>query len=144
MARKIAKTTKTPKVVPTKAASHGGATPGKKGVCVMMIEPEPPEALSARKLVLETGKHNVITAHSGRHGLSLFTRFPAIDVVILHASIQDLACDAVCAAVKSVRPDLPIVLLAPRDEVDCDGADHILSSHDPQALLDLIDREFIA
>ena len=30
----------------------------------LVIEPEPHEALSTRKLVLETAKHNVITAHS--------------------------------------------------------------------------------
>lgn len=30
-----------------------------------MIEPEMPESVSARKLVLETAKHNVITAYGG-------------------------------------------------------------------------------
>ena len=45
----------------------------------LIVEVEPPEGISARKLVLETAKHNVITAYSAHEGLELFHRFPAID-----------------------------------------------------------------
>ena len=41
------------------------------------------EALSARKLVLETGKFNVLTAQSFREGLDLFHLFPNISAVIV-------------------------------------------------------------
>jgi hypothetical protein len=41
-----------------------------------MAEMEPPEGLSARKLVLETGKFNVITAYSVAEALQTLATFP--------------------------------------------------------------------
>ena len=40
-----------------------------KCLVVLMIETEQPEALSARKLVVETAKHNVLTAYDAQSGL---------------------------------------------------------------------------
>lgn len=42
---------------------------------VLMAEVEPPEGLSARKLVLETGKFNVITAYSVEEALETLVAF---------------------------------------------------------------------
>ncbi|HEX6906594.1 MAG TPA: response regulator, partial [Terriglobales bacterium] len=53
-----------------------------------MAEPEPDQAISARKLVLETAKFNVITAHSAREALDLCEQFPAIDALILHDGLE--------------------------------------------------------
>jgi hypothetical protein len=52
----------------------------------LMAEPEPEQAISARKLVLETAKFNVITAHSAREATELCRRFPSIDALIVHAN----------------------------------------------------------
>ena len=41
------------------------------------------EALSVRKLVLETGKFNVLTAQSFRVGLELFHLFPNIFAAVI-------------------------------------------------------------
>lgn len=48
-----------------------------------MAEPEPGEALSVRKLLLETAKFNILTAHSGLEAQELFERFPKLDLVII-------------------------------------------------------------
>jgi len=37
---------------------------GLKSLVVLMMEEEQPEGLSARKLVVETAKHNVLTAYT--------------------------------------------------------------------------------
>ena len=42
----------------------------------LVAEPEPEQALSTRKLLLETFKFNVITAHSERETIDLLHLFP--------------------------------------------------------------------
>jgi hypothetical protein len=49
----------------------------------LVAEPEPSQALSVRKLVLETAKHNVLTAHSTREALDLFHLFPNVSMAVL-------------------------------------------------------------
>ncbi len=102
---------------------------------VLMIEPEQPESISVRKLVIETAKHNVITAYGGGEGLELFRKFPKVDAVVVHAGITDLPCSKVAKQVKEQRPEVPIFILAPNAGFRCRPADHIISSHDPGALL---------
>jgi DNA-binding response OmpR family regulator len=105
----------------------------------LIIEVEPPEALSARKLVIETAKHNVVTAYSGREGLEMFERFPAVDAVVVHSAIRDLPCSKIARAVKRKNPDLPIMVLAPSHNFTCAPADHVVSSHDPHELLEVLE-----
>jgi response regulator RpfG family c-di-GMP phosphodiesterase len=75
-----------------------------KKLVVLMIEVEQPEGVSARKLVLETAKHNVITAYSGKSGLQLFHRFPNVDAVVIHSRMGDLSCSEIARSVKTVDP----------------------------------------
>ncbi len=58
-----------------------------KSIVMLMIEEEQPEGLSARKLVVETAKHNVLTAYKAEDGIEPLRRFPNIDVVLVHASL---------------------------------------------------------
>lgn len=53
----------------------------------LVPEPEPQQALSVRKLVLETGI-NVLTAHSTREEVDLFHLFPNITAAILAGESQ--------------------------------------------------------
>ena len=53
-----------------------------RALVVLMIEEEQPEGLSARKLVVETAKHNVLTAYNAKEGIDLLRCFPNIDVVL--------------------------------------------------------------
>lgn len=107
----------------------------------LMAEPEPEQAISARKLVLETAKFNVITAHSAREATELCQRFPDIDALIIHGSLQG-DCAKVVAQFKRGNERKPAILLAPSSSTSCDGADHTISSHSPEELLRLLRQLF--
>lgn len=109
----------------------------------LMIEVEQPEGISARKLVLETARHNVLTAYSGKDGLALMRRFPNVDVVIVHTELDRMPFGEVVRGVRQVRKDVPVIVITPRD-VEPEGADYVLPSHEPQKLLDLLATEFEA
>ena len=49
----------------------------------IVAEPEPEQALSARKLVLETAKFNVITSHSVSETRELLQQFPSFGCAVL-------------------------------------------------------------
>jgi CheY-like chemotaxis protein len=119
---------------------------------VLMIEVEQPEGVSTRKLVLETARHNVITAYNTQTGIELLRRFPNVDVVVVHTEMQNVAhtkmenvsFDHTVRELKKIRSDIPIIGITPRTGKDTDGADYMLSSHDPQALLHLLAEHFEA
>ncbi len=103
----------------------------------LMAEPEPEQALSARKLVLETAKFNVITAHSVREALELCHKFGSVDALIVHGNLPG-ECAKVVAEFKRGDGGRPAILLSPSHSSSCDGVDHRVSSHDPQELLELL------
>lgn len=104
-----------------------------------MAEIEPPEGLSARKLVLETGKFNVITAYSVEEAIETLVAFPRVDVVVLHASVcREMDCDSVIAEFKERIPSMGFIVLSPTSSQDFKLADHTISSHEPQELLNLL------
>jgi len=106
-----------------------------------MAEPEPEQALSARKLVLETAKFNVITAHSTRESMALCEQFPGVDALIIHGSLKG-DCAKVVAKFKDCHRNKPAILLAPSPSTSCDGVDHQVSSHNPEELLGLLRQLF--
>ena len=109
-----------------------------------MIEVEQPEGLSTRKLVLETARHNVITAYSTRVGIKLLRRFPNVDVVVLHTELEDFSFKQSIRELKDARSDVPVIGISPLADRDMDGADYMISSHDPHALLELLAERFEA
>ena len=108
----------------------------------IMAEVEPLDGVSARKLVLETAKFNVITAHSANEALTVLKTFPKADAVIFHASLPGMECDTAVATFKKLKPHMPVIVLAPNPSQRCKGADHNVSSHEPQELLNLLRRLF--
>lgn len=104
---------------------------------VLVAEPEPSEALSVRKLVLETGKFNVLTAHSTREALDLFHLFPNVSAVVL-AEGDRIDCDAIAKSIKTAISKLPIVFLNKRIGQICRDSDHTLASDEPEKLLELM------
>jgi len=108
----------------------------------LVIEVEQPEGLSARKLVLETAKHNVLTAYNGAEGVELLRRFPGVDVVIAHMLVRDIPFHRVVEMVKAIRPDVRIVALSPDGGGDIGDADFVVPSHEPQKLLELLHEKF--
>ena len=107
----------------------------------IVAEPEPEQALSTRKILLETFKYNVITAHTVSETLDLIHLFPNINALILHCGIPEFKADDLIQLVKKSAPAVPIIALTPTER-DLKWADHVVHSHDPQALLDLVQRLF--
>jgi DNA-binding response OmpR family regulator len=111
---------------------------------VLMIEVEQPEGVSTRKLVLESARHNVITAYTKDTGLRLLRRFPNVDVVVVHAELDDSSFEQTIRELKSIRNDVSVIGISPERGRDMGGADYMLSSHDPHALLQLLAERFEA
>jgi hypothetical protein len=103
---------------------------------ILIAEPEPGQALSVRKLVLETAKFNVLTAHSTREALDIFHLFPNISLAVLTGQ-NVVDCDEVANAIKSTTEKVPVIFLHPQMAGTCKYADHQLSSYEPEKLLEL-------
>ena len=104
---------------------------------ILVAEPEPAQALSVRKLVLETAKFNVLTAHSTREALDLFHLFPNVSMAVL-VGCTKIDCDDVARAMKDATDKLPVVFLSMSIGAICRNADHSLPSDEPEKLLELI------
>ena len=106
---------------------------------LLVAEGEPPDGVSTRKLVLETAKFNVLTAHSTQEAIELYGFFPAISAVVM-VECAEVKCEALVQAIRQVDPPgkLPIIALSPRIGFLCEGVDYTLPSRDPEALLNLV------
>lgn len=122
------------------SAVHADKFANARSLVVLMIEHEQPEGLSSRKLVVETAKHNVLTAYDPKEGLDLLRRFPKVNLILVHATVLDHL--PLLSQVREIAPDVPIVVATPELTRHYDGADFVVSSHDPQALLDLLAQKF--
>jgi len=103
---------------------------------VMILEPEPNEALSVRKLVVETAKFNVVTAYCTGEAKELLRRFPNVDAVVVVAEITD--CEQAVKAAKGSNPSMPVILLSANRNYRCDHAEYHISSHEPEELVELL------
>jgi len=70
---------------------------------VLMVEVEQPEGISARKLILETARHNVITAYTGKGALELLRRFPNVDVAVVHTELEDTSFEKAISQLNKIR-----------------------------------------
>lgn len=109
---------------------------------VLMMEAEQPEGISARKLVVETAKHNVITAYNAETGLALLRRFPNVDVIFVHEELLHHRRDLL-TEVRSLCPDKPLILGSPFANLSSRDVHFIVDSYRPQDLLTLLEREFL-
>ena len=109
---------------------------------ILVIEPKPPDALSTRKLVLETGGYNVLTAYSLREAQVTLGRFPAIDAIVLHFAMKDLPSDGFLRDIKQQHPGKKLIALSPSHAARNPVVDFQLVSHDPQELLNLMRELF--
>jgi hypothetical protein len=109
---------------------------------ILMIEAEQPEGLSARKLVVETAKHNVLTAYTLDDGMDLLRRFPRVDAILVHASLLEENPEFI-SAIREREPDVPIILTAPFGNAPRGLANFVVDSHNPQDLLGLLNSKQI-
>lgn len=107
----------------------------------IVAEPEPEQALSSRKLLLETFKFNVLTAHSVEETLDMVKLFPNSDALIVHCRLPEFDAGEAIKKVKAMAPKLPIIALTPTER-ELQWADHVVQSHRPQELVDLAQRLF--
>jgi CheY-like chemotaxis protein len=106
----------------------------------LVIEAEPAQGLSTRKLLLETAKHNVLTSYSPAEGVKMFQRFSAVDVVAVDGSFGDVVCRQLVKSLKENNPDIRVVALMPHVGAYCTWADATINSHDPAGLLNLLEE----
>ena len=106
----------------------------------LIVEAEPGQGLSTRKLLLETAKHNVITAYSAKEGGRMFHRFPNVDVVCIDTELHDLDGYGLVEEIRKKNRDIRILALTPRIGAHFKWADEVINSHDPAALLHCLER----
>jgi len=104
---------------------------------LLVAEPEPKQALSVRKLVLQAAKFNVLTAHSTREAEDIFQRFPKISGAILVGECE-VDCEKVASVIKNAMHKIPVIYLHGSVGGRCSWADHDLSSNEPEALLEMV------
>ncbi len=107
----------------------------------IVAEPEPEQALSTRKILLETFKYNVITGHSVPETIDLVRLFPNVNALIVHCGLPDFDSGQAMGIVKKSVPTLPIIALTPTDR-ELVWADYVVHSHHPQELLSLVQKLF--
>jgi len=106
----------------------------------LIIEAEPAQGLSTRKLLLESVKHNVLTAYSPHEGMRMFRRFPHVDVVAVDGSFGEEVCSQLVRQLKKHNPKIRVVAFVPYEGAQCKWADETVSSHDPAGLLKLLEE----
>jgi CheY-like chemotaxis protein len=67
--------------------------------------------LHVRKLLLERSGYKVLTAMDGQSGLTLFQQNP-VQAVVLDFAMPGMHGGEVAARMRSLKPDVPIVLLS--------------------------------
>jgi len=108
---------------------------------LLIAEPEPLQAISVRKLVLETAKFNVLTAHSAHEAMELFEMFPKLSAAILVKGTGK-ECEDVAKNIKKSSHSVPVIVLTSTIGYRCQWADHHVSSFEPEKLLELVRRLF--
>ena len=104
---------------------------------LLIAEPEPVHALSTRKLVVETAKFNVLTAHSTQEATEILRLFPKINLAVLVES-REINCESIAKRIKSKTAKVPIIYLHSAIGAVCDGADHALLTGEPEELVMLL------
>lgn len=108
----------------------------------LVIDPPDPETLSTRKLVLESAKFNVVTAHTADEAYEIAERVP-VHAIVLHTSVASSTdIRDVASRLKETCPGTLLVAVSPRGEADVPAADQVINSHDPLALVEFLSTRF--
>ncbi len=110
-------------------------------LCFLVVDPEHAGSISTRKLVLETAKHNVVTAYSCAEGLETLKRFPAVDGVVLSAAMPGQSCRSFFEEVGREYPEIRRILVGMQHESGV-PADVYVEGFSPALLLERIQGLF--
>jgi CheY-like chemotaxis protein len=108
--------------------------------CFLVVDRETSTGISTRKLIIETAKFNVVTAYSSTEAIEVLRKFPAIDGVVTDSGMTDMPCHDLIAALKQIKPEIPVVVVCTPRQTTCETADHTLESFDPKLLLALLQK----
>jgi response regulator RpfG family c-di-GMP phosphodiesterase len=106
----------------------------------LVIEPQPSEGISVRKLLLETAFYNVLTGYSGDEGIKLLGDFPNVDAAVVHSDIKNPAGATVVGRLKEMKPEMPLIFITPNGAGTKTAADAVVSSHEPRQLLSKLEE----
>jgi DNA-binding response OmpR family regulator len=111
--------------------------PANHRLCFLLVEKDE-AGLSPRKLLIESAKHNVITAYTPDEGVEMFQRFENVDAVALDAQFGDDQCAEAAASIKKHHPQVRIVAFMSTKDHQCQWADYRVEPHHPKSLLDML------
>ncbi len=77
--------------------------------------------LAVRKLVLESKGYAVLTAPSGQQALALLAEHP-VDLVLSDHLMPGLTGAELARQIKTLQPDLPVILISAVNEIPADAA----------------------
>jgi CheY-like chemotaxis protein len=103
--------------------------------CFLVVDREYPCSISARKLVLESAKLNVITAYSPDEAIDTLERFPNVDGIVLDTEMHSRTCRELMDQLRTKRADIPIITVSPSGHNPCGDEWFHVSSFDPEKLL---------
>lgn len=107
--------------------------------CFLVVDREYPGAISTRKLVIETGKFNVITAFDGDEAISCLKRFPKVDGVVINAEMADYEeCQKLIVELRAIVPKLDVVVVSTGAYIRGDHSEYYVDSLNPKELLDCL------
>ena len=108
--------------------------------CFLVIDKQYPGSISTRKLVIETAMLNVVTAYGAEEALQTLARFPNVDGVVLDTETPGMSCREIIDRLRAMRAEIPIVTVSPSGYEACGGEQYHVSSFDPQALLEQLQK----
>ena len=111
---------------------------------LVVLDRAVPATISSRKLILEVGRFNVLTAYTVEEAYSTAERFDVDGFVLDHIPGTQTAHE-ICESLKELYPAKPIFLVTIPNTHNLQlpkCADYIVPSSDPQQLLDAVLARF--
>jgi hypothetical protein len=107
--------------------------------CFLVVDQEYPGSISTRKLVIETGKFNVITAYDRDEAISCLKRFPKVDGVVVNAEMaDDEECKKLINELRAIVPKLDVVVVSTGGYIRGDHTAYYVDSLNPKELLECL------
>lgn len=103
----------------------------------LVAEPEPGAALSTRKLVLETAKFNVVTAHSAKEANEFLAKAKDLYSAVILSTDLAGARDFAIHFKNNGGANIPLICVSPNRSTSIKVADHHVPSHEPETLAEL-------
>ena len=110
--------------------------------CFIVLDYASAGNISARKLVIESAKLNVITAYSSQEVIETLARFTDVDGVVINAQRNGsrMTCQEIIRKLRGVRSNVPIITVAASGHDPCGDEDFHVSSYDPRHLLNVLEN----